>query len=45
MNLRQSKSIDLANKRQKITIQESSAILATDHISNEQLKVTNIVIH
>lgn len=38
MNLRRSGSIDSANKRQRIIIQESSAILSTDHISNEQLK-------
>ena len=35
MNLRLSRSIDSTNKRQRIT----------DHISNEQLMVTNIVIH
>ena len=45
MNLRRSESIHSANKRQRITIQESSAILATNHISNEQSKVTNMVIH
>ena len=45
MNLRRSRFVDLANKRQRIIIQESSTIFAIDHTSNEQLKVTNIVIH
>ena len=45
MNLRWSRSVDSANKWQRITIQESSTILAIDHTGNEQLKVTNIVIH
>ena len=35
MNLRLSRSIDLTNKRQRIT----------NYISNEQLMITNIVIH